>query len=80
MVTFTPGTTTASFNIPIVSDIIFEPDEIFSLQLEAPQAMDRQCRDVKLGTPDRANVTIVNDERMCSGSVLFACMCGYIDL
>ena len=74
MVTFPPGSTNASFNIPIVSDIIFEPDEIFSLRLEAPEEMDGQCRDVQLGMPDRANVTIVNDERMCSDNALLACM------
>ena len=79
MVTFPPGNTTASFNIPIVSDIIFEPDGIFSLRLEAPQEMDGQCKDVQLGTPDRANVTIVNDERMCSDNVLRACVHRYID-
>jgi hypothetical protein len=61
-VTFPPLTTSMSFLVPIISDDVFEPDEAFTLQLEAPQNMDGMCRDVRLGNPDRATILIRNDD------------------
>nr|WNS50027.1 Na-Ca exchanger/integrin-beta4-like protein [Halisarca dujardinii] len=61
-VTIPALTTAATFSVPIINDLVFESDETFFLQIEAPQNRDGECRDVKLGSPDRATVLIKNDE------------------
>lgn len=53
---FAPGETTKTFNVPILDDALDEPDETVNLTLSAPQ-------NATLGTPSEAVVTIVdNDE------------------
>ena len=70
-VTFPPLTTSMSFLVPVISDDVFEPDEAFTLQLEAPQNMDGMCRDVRLGNPDRATIIIRNDDSTFSACMVY---------
>lgn len=57
---FPAGETKASFNITIVDDNVFEPDEYFSLTLEIPQpALDIG---VMGGDPCIANSTITSND------------------
>ena len=68
-VTFPPSETRVPFNITILCDSIAELDEIFTLQLEAPQNMAGKCRDVQLGTLFRTNCTIEDEDSV----LLFIC-------
>ena len=63
-VNFSSSETRVPFNITILCDNIAELDEIFTLQLEAPQNMAGKCRDVQLGTLVRTNCTIEDEDSM----------------
>ena len=53
------GKTTATFNISINDDTIFERDENFMLTINGTSLPDS----VTLGNPDEATVTIVDNDR-----------------
>ena len=55
------GNVNTSFVIPIINDAIFELTEYFMLQLVVPSAS--ADKNVILGVPNIANVTITDDER-----------------
>ena len=63
-VNFSSSETRVPFNITIACDNIAELDEIFTLQLEAPQNIDGKCRNVQLGTRVRKNCTIEDEDSM----------------
>ena len=56
-VTFSAGSTTATFNVPINDDMILEGNENFMLTINEtlPDGVSR-------GTPSEATVTIVDDD------------------
>ncbi|NOT84082.1 MAG: hypothetical protein HOP02_04710 [Methylococcaceae bacterium] len=54
--TFAPGVTIQTINIPINGDALIEPDETFSVNLTAPSS------NVILGAANSAIVTITNDD------------------
>ena len=58
-VTFPTGQTTATFNIPISNDMIFEATENFMLTIDNSSLPSN----VRLGTSDQATVNIINDDR-----------------
>ena len=58
-VTFLAGSTTATFNVPINDDNIYEGNENFILTIDETSLPTGVTR----GTPDEATVTIVDDDR-----------------
>ena len=58
-VTFSAGQTTATINVPITDDMILEGDEDFMLTINETSLPDGVTR----GTPGKATVTIVDDDR-----------------
>ena len=59
-VTFPAGMTSASFDIPIINDTIFEGNETFMLTIDPASLLTNV--DVTVGSPDQATVTIVDDD------------------
>ena len=57
-VTFPAGSTTATFNVPIIDDNILEGNEYFILTIDETSLPT----DVTRGTPGEATVTIVDDD------------------
>jgi hypothetical protein len=55
-ITFAPGQTTATFTIPIVNDLVDEPDETVNLVLDSPSG------GATLGSPINAVLTIVDND------------------
>jgi CSLREA domain-containing protein len=53
--TFTPGVTSRAFYVPLIDDLVDEPDETFTITLSSPGG-------AVLGTPSTATVTIVDDD------------------
>lgn len=56
MLTFANGLSFATFNITLVNDFIFEPDETVNISISGPGG------GAKLGTPTTATLTILNDD------------------
>ena len=57
-VTFPAGSTTATFDVPINNDMISEGNEDFKLNIDEASLPGS----VRLGTPDEATVTIIDDD------------------
>jgi uncharacterized repeat protein (TIGR01451 family) len=55
LLTFAPGTTQASFSVPIVDDVVYENNETVLLSLSSPS-------EASVGVPDQATLVITNDE------------------
>ena len=62
-VTFPAGVNVISFNVTITDDNIAELAELFTLDLEIPDAS--VAMGVIKGSPDTATVNIMDDEGMC---------------
>ena len=58
-VTFPAGQTTATFDVPIIDDNIFEGNENFILTIDGTSLPTG----VTASSPDEATVTIVDDDR-----------------
>jgi len=56
-VTILAGQTTASFDVPIINDSMFEQNEVFRLTIDQSSAPDG----VSITNPNRANVVIADD-------------------
>ena len=67
-VTFTAGQTTASFNVPINNDNIFEASEMFTLTIEPPSLSSR----VTLSSSVTLTATILDDD--CKRSDAYSVM------
>ena len=61
-VTFLPGQTTATFDVPIIDDNILEGNENFILTIDSSSLPS----DVTVGSPGQATVNIVDDDRKLS--------------
>ena len=57
-VTFTAGVTSATFNVPIISDNVLEIDETFLLDIDQSSLPSRVIR----GSPETVAVSIVDDD------------------
>ena len=57
-VTFTAGTTEASFNVSLTDDYIFERNEKFMITID-PSSLPSN---ITAGDPDRVTVTIVDND------------------
>ena len=60
MLFFQPGQTELSFSINITDDMLAEPYEVFTLELERPQPGSTVC--VARGTPDITYVGLADDD------------------
>ena len=58
---FSAGSTSQLVSIPIINDILIENDEIFEAVLS--KVTGANTPDVVIGTPNVANVVIVDDDR-----------------
>ena len=57
---FNQGKTEVSFDVNITDDMLAEPYEVFTLELERPQQGSTVC--VARGTPDITHVGLVDDD------------------
>ena len=57
---FKQGETEHSFSINITDDMLAEPHEIFTFELEQPQQTSTVC--IARGSPDITHVTIADDD------------------
>ena len=57
---FKRGDTEHSFSISITDDVLAEPHEVFTLELERPQPTSTAC--IARGTPDITLVRLADDD------------------